>query len=560
MGLASLLVALDEGVTGLFAQWNLWTSILTTALVGLLTYQLVARRDPDIHPFLLARQAQGSPVRYPGESPVYRCVAAPHGMPLNAGLNVKEPGASKWARGRDGDLRDIWRQAVAGVSDEGPDKGATGRLLTVLGTDKVVDHSLDALTRHINLVGRHLADHGARRVAIYLPNSIELLVALFACAFYDLEAVLVPFGKPDDALISMLRRSSSDTVVTASGAFPLDFVAKHYPGLRRLVWVLDDGSRHLDWNAVPEGAATSPVAVSTWQDVVNGSPAAAGRELPPLRDQKPPSDVVVFWDGGKPDEEEELVRFTAANLISGVAAQLAAIPTSQRLGPRDLFLPADSLASTHALVLTLAALFSNASVALSAAAPRADDLAAAVRAAPDLRPTVLVATPAALLKTQQDAAAARRRSSPFARLAHARRVRHLPAAPHLRRRARRRPGGRPRLSTAALADLRVLTGARIVYALAAARVAGAVAQTGLYDYRLVGEDADRLEDDAGSGSHFGPPLTSTEVLFRDKDGVRSDETGSRGEIIVRGPCVAGGEAALGVLGRMRKDNTIACYV
>lgn len=29
------------------------------------------------------------------------------------------------------------------------------------------------------------------------------------------------------------------------------------------------------------------------------------------------------------------------------------------------------------------------------------------------------------------------------------------------------------------------------------------------------------------------------------------------QIIVRGPCVAGNEAALGVAGRMRDDNTLA---
>ncbi|KAL1836649.1 hypothetical protein VTJ49DRAFT_4824 [Mycothermus thermophilus] len=570
MGLASLLVALDEGVTGLFAQWNVWTSIISTTLIGFLTYQLVTRQDPDIHPFLLARQAQGSPVRYPGESSVYRSHAAPHGMPLNASLNVKEPGASKWARGRDGDLRDVWRQAVNGVLDEGPDKGATGRILTVLGTDKVVEHSLDALTRQINLIGQHLVEQGAKQVAIYLPNSVELLITLFACAFYDLDAVILPFGKPNDAVISMLRRSASDTVVTTPGAFPFDFVVRHYPSLHRVVWVVDDGNKHLDWNEVPKGTGSS-VNVSTWQDVVNDSPSDAGRELPPLQDQKPPADVTVFWDS-KPDQEEEMVRFTSANLISGIAAQLSAIPTAQRIGPRDLFLPADSLANTHTLVLTLAALFSNASVAFSSAAPGAEDLAAAVRAVPDLHPTILVATPAALLKTQQDAAATRK-SSLFARLSHARRVRNLirsgampPANPssvvpqgsklRLILTTERAGANTPRLSTAALADLRVLTGARVVYALTAARVAGAVAQTGLYDYRLVGEDADELEDETGKGMHFGPPVTSTEVLFRDRDGLRSGEMASMGEIIVRGPCVAGDEVALGVLGRMRKDNTI----
>jgi hypothetical protein len=58
-------------------------------------------------------------------------------MPLNTGLNVKDTGASKWSRGRDGDLRDIWKRAA-----EGGENGAKGRILTVLGSQNVVDHKL----------------------------------------------------------------------------------------------------------------------------------------------------------------------------------------------------------------------------------------------------------------------------------------------------------------------------------------------------------------------------------------------------------------------------------
>lgn len=62
-------------------------------------------------------------------------------MPLNTGLNVKDPGASKWSRGRDGDIRDVWRQAVNGVSEQGKPAGK-GKILTVLGAEKVIEHSL----------------------------------------------------------------------------------------------------------------------------------------------------------------------------------------------------------------------------------------------------------------------------------------------------------------------------------------------------------------------------------------------------------------------------------
>ncbi|KAL2176330.1 uncharacterized protein P884DRAFT_260867 [Thermothelomyces heterothallicus CBS 202.75] len=553
--LDTLLIRLDEGITELFGQWNLWTSAIFTVLVGVLTYQIATRQDPDTHPFILARQAHGSAVRQPGESSVYRSPAAPHGMPLNAGLNVKDPGASKWSRGRDGDLRDVWRQAIAGVQEDGPNKGATGRILTVLGTDKTIEHPLADVTRQINLIGQHIADQGGNRVAIYLPNSVELLATLFACAFYNLTAVILPFDEPADAVLSMLRRSAADTVVTAPGSFPFDAVANSYPSLRQLIWVVDEGSKHLDWNEIPQGTGGS-VSVSTWQEIVNDGPVDAGKELPPLEGQKEPRDITVFWKP-RPGQQEEMVRFTSANIVSGIAAQIFAIPTAQRMGPSDLFLPADSLANTHTLVLTLAALFSNASVAFNSVAAQADDLAVSTRGT--VSPTILVATPAALLKTHQESVA-RINSSLVARIRHRLQVRKLTqhgvlptgssnnSKLRLILTAERAGAGTPLLSTAVLTDLRAITGARIVYALTAAKVAGAATQTLFFDYRVF----------EGQQTHFGPPLTSTEILFRDMgEWKTTDEEGSRGEIIVRGPSVSGGEAALGVAGKMRDDNTLA---
>jgi len=132
-----LLESLDSGVTGLVGQWNAYSTGLVTLLVAVVTYRIMSAREPDVHPMLLARQTIPATVRNEGESAVYRSQAAPHGMPLNGGLNVKDPGASKWSRGRDGDLRDVWRRAASGGED-----GAKGKILTVHGSEKVVEHKL----------------------------------------------------------------------------------------------------------------------------------------------------------------------------------------------------------------------------------------------------------------------------------------------------------------------------------------------------------------------------------------------------------------------------------
>jgi hypothetical protein len=562
----TLLLRLDESVTGLFGQWNLWTSAIFTVLAGFLTYQLTTRQDPDTHPFLLARQAQGSPVRQPGESPVYRSQGAPHGMPLNASLNVKDPGASKWSRGRDGDLRDIWRQAVAGVQEDGPTKGATGRILTVLGTDKTIEHKLADITRQINLIGQHIIDQGGNRVAIYLPNSVELIATLFACAFYDLTAVILPFDEPTDAIISMLRRSAADTVVTAPGSFPFDMVVGSYPSLRQLIWVVDEGSKHLDWNEVPQGTGGS-VNVATWQDIVNDAPVNAFTELPPVDTENAPKDVVTFWQS-KPGQMEEMVRFSQANLVSGISGQIGNIPVKEKVGKADVFLPADSLANIHTLTLTLAALFSHASVALKSVAGNSPDL---VLATQGVSPTILVASPGSLLDMHKECMG--KLGSALAKASHYLSTRSLaqdgvlsfshplsafstaarptigtmPGKLRLIYVADRAGADSPLLSTKVLSDMRIFTGAKIVYALTAPRVAGAVSQTVIYDYRI--DDNDK--------SHFGAPLTSTEVFLKDKGSYKTTDDKIEGEIFVRGPCVSGGEAGLGVVGQIRNDNTLA---
>ncbi|KAK7427077.1 hypothetical protein QQZ08_006346 [Neonectria magnoliae] len=557
-----LIESLDASISSLADQWNPYSTGLLTLLLVLVSYRVLSTREPDVHPMLLARQSVPSPVRNDGESPVYRSQAAPHGMPLNAGLNVKDPGASKWSRGRDGDLRDIWRKAV-----QGGDGGVKGNLMTVLGTHNVVDHKLQDVTRQINLIGQHIADQGGIRVAIYLPNSIELLVTLFTCSFYsNLTTVLIPFNVSDDELVSMLRRSAVDTLITAPGAFPFDAVIKAYPSLRQLIWVTDEGSNHMDWNEIPEGTGSS-INVATWQDILRDAPVEAGLELPATDPERSPMDVVTFWQN-KPGQMEEMVRFSQANLVSAISAQLAAIPTKERINPSDLFLAADSLANIHTLVLTLAALYSNASVALTSVAGKSPDL---VLATQGVAPTIVVASPETLLASHAESTS--RLSSPLAKASHALSTRSLtqegilsasnplsafassacpaigttPGKLRLVYTAERAGADTPHLSASVLSDLRIFTGARVVYALTAAKVAGAVSQTAFYDYRL-------CQDGKG---HFGSPLTSVEVFLKDSGSHRTTDDKIEGKIVVKGPCVAGGEANIGVDGRIRDDNTLA---
>src|SRR6266536_6178819 len=74
-------------------------------------------------------------------------------------------------------------------------------------------------------------------------------------------------------------------------------------------------------------------------------------------------------------------------MVSAVAALMSSLPRNQRMTSEDLLLPIDSLCFSYPLMLTFAALFSNASVALNSVAGEDVDF---VLATSNVAPTVIV--------------------------------------------------------------------------------------------------------------------------------------------------------------------------
>lgn len=196
--MAGIIERLDAQLDELFRGWNWLTIVILTLLLIFLIYPLVTARDPDTHPLLLSRQANVSPVRQPGESAIHRALETPHGCPLKAGLGVRNAGTPKYAAGKDGDLRHIWQRAVQGEpdSDDRP-TGNPGKILTVRGVEQVKEHDLAEITKEIHIVGQFVKQKGASYVAVYLPNSTELLTVLFG--EYSLRGLLIlqHIAKPD---------------------------------------------------------------------------------------------------------------------------------------------------------------------------------------------------------------------------------------------------------------------------------------------------------------------------------------------------------------------------
>ncbi|KIW68331.1 hypothetical protein PV04_04284 [Phialophora macrospora] len=549
MAEAGLAERMDAAIAEFFSSWNIWTTILALALVAFLIYPVLTGSDPDTHPFLLARQAQIAPVRQPGESAVYRAIDIPHGYPLRAGLGVKDPGTPKWSSGRPGDLRDIWRIAARGpVNEDGNPTGAKGKIITVLGLEKVIEHNLDDLTLGINVVGQYVKRNNGQSVAVCLSNSVELLSAIFAGSFYGFSTILVPYGLPQDKLNSLLGKTSADHVIAEAGSLDLDDLASTAKSIKTVIWVTRSTNEHMNWTeGTPDG-----YTVTSWHELVEKNRRSAKSEVLPLDkdSQVPPVSIFVPTSNGGYD----LVKYTSENLISATAALLATLPRAHKLSPADTLLPTTPLTESYTLAWTFAALFSNATLSLNSVAGDGIDV---LHATSQTSPTVVLASPATVTaylkhpetklpgglgkfmtqRTLQQGNMPAKQPSSTTPLSHLR-VLLIPQSTTA-------PAS-TRLSSSTLHTLRTLLKCRIGYALTAPHVAGAISQTNIFDYREKGGDVVGV----------GAPLSSVEVHLSGEEDVMGTRA-PKGTLTVKGPAVVGGKTTIdGLQVQIDEDHTL----
>lgn len=181
----SFMQSVDTYIAESLKSWNVYTTALALLLSALLIYPVFFPSEPDTHPLLLARQSIAAPIRRKGESALYRASEVPHGYPLRTGLNVKDASAPRWAGGKDGDLRDVWREVAraGGVGADGREI-PRGLIMRVLGKE-AAEHEIEDLSKEINTIGKHLQQAGIKKLAIFLPNDIEYLLAIFG-AYKDI--------------------------------------------------------------------------------------------------------------------------------------------------------------------------------------------------------------------------------------------------------------------------------------------------------------------------------------------------------------------------------------
>lgn len=220
-----------------------------------------------------------------------------------------------YSAAKDGDLRDIWRRVTGEIPlEKKASSSGTATIMTVLGNEDLSEHSIPGITKEIAIVGKHLQDHNASRVAVYLPNSLEFLAVLFAAAFYRFTPILIPYNQPHPTLVELLQATGADSLIAQAGTIPLADVSRAVPGLRQIVWTVEKTSRHMDWSEVPEGIGGN-VDVSVWHELVQDSKHT--EDALPSGGAKAPG-VVFLWQEavGKP---AEMVEFTQQASLSTTA-------------------------------------------------------------------------------------------------------------------------------------------------------------------------------------------------------------------------------------------------
>lgn len=319
--------------------------------------------------------------------------------------------------------------------------------------------------------------------------------------------------------------ASADYLIANAGTLPFDDIKDQCKRLREVMWVVQKSSRQMDWHETSD-----TMSATTWHEIYEPKAATASQELPaPTEEAVQVPDLISVWLN-ETATSGEIVAFSQKNLTAAIAAQSSVLPARHKITTSDVFLPAESLTSPYVLIQTLAALWSGASLAVNSVAGENVDLKLACAG---LSPSIVAASAASVKKLHKDARssvasvgkqlALRSQTQalqsgymPPTALIHSvsapvqASLGDLPNKLRLLYVFERVHSGTPALTPAELSETRAFTGARVIYALTAAKVAGTVAQTAFYDYRSEGLKAN-------SRSHFGPPVSSLEVKLKDTD-------------------------------------------
>ena len=121
-----------------------------------------------------------------------------------------------------------------------------------------------------------------------------MLTRSLAGAFYGLKTIIIPHNLDAKSLSSLLKESGAEALIAEAGALDLSLVAKGNDQLSQVIWVAKLGSRHMDWNDVPEDVKGT-LEVGVWHELVEAKKDLAGLEVPSWDPSSPTPSVTTVW-------------------------------------------------------------------------------------------------------------------------------------------------------------------------------------------------------------------------------------------------------------------------
>lgn len=118
--------------------------------------------------------------------------------------------------------------------------------------------------------------------------------AIIAGAFYNFQVVIIPHNLAPEELGSNLKKAQAQLLVAEAGAVDLTVVTKGNAQLKHVIWVVKEGSRHMDWNEVPDGIGGN-LDVSVWHETVDEKKQLSDSEVPEYEPKFETPSILALW-------------------------------------------------------------------------------------------------------------------------------------------------------------------------------------------------------------------------------------------------------------------------
>lgn len=148
------------------------------------------------------------------------------------------------------------------------------------------------------------------------------LTDVTAAAFYGLTVILIPQGQSREALADFLRETNADILLAQAGTLPLSELMKAYSGLKQIIWVVEESSRHMDWKE-PADYDHGKLSLATWHTLIEDHKGSASSDPPSNVPEFVSPTVLAVWQRqttASLPETHEVVEFTQK--VSSLKARL----------------------------------------------------------------------------------------------------------------------------------------------------------------------------------------------------------------------------------------------